>query len=166
MQTNALIKEECILKNKNKSCPYKKLSVFYNSCLKTFGSHLVCLSKQFFVGFPVLSLSLWNVVWVHNLLLLNSYGKLIFCSLSMRELLERVSCLLLFMLLFCWPSSNRPKLCKLVFCYDLPLNVAYCAWSFEFTTYLYVLNTLRTGLLNCLNARSRGLTFRHRASSI
>ena len=28
------------------------------------------------------------------------------------------------------------------------------------------LNTLRTGLLNCLNARSRGLTFRHRASSI
>ena len=25
-------------------------------------------------------------------------------------------------------------------------------------------NTLRTGLLNCLNARSRGLTFRHRAS--
>jgi len=25
---------------------------------------------------------------------------------------------------------------------------------------------LRTGLLNCLNARSRGLTFRHRASSI
>ena len=29
-----------------------------------------------------------------------------------------------------------------------------------------VLNTLRTGLLNCLNARSRGLTFRHRASCI
>jgi len=29
------------LKNKNKSCPYKKLSVFYNGCLKTFGSHLV-----------------------------------------------------------------------------------------------------------------------------
>ena len=26
--------------------------------------------------------------------------------------------------------------------------------------------TLRTGLLNCLNARSRGLTFRHRASCI
>ena len=26
------------------------------------------------------------------------------------------------------------------------------------------INTLRTGLLNCLNARSRGLTFRHRAS--
>ena len=31
---------------------------------------------------------------------------------------------------------------------------------------LLVINTLRTGLLNCLNARSRGLTFRHRASSI
>jgi len=27
-------------------------------------------------------------------------------------------------------------------------------------------NTLRTGLLNCLNARSRSLTFRHRASCI
>jgi len=41
VQTNVLIKEECILKNKNKSCAYKKLSVFYNTCLKTFGSHLV-----------------------------------------------------------------------------------------------------------------------------
>ena len=30
----------------------------------------------------------------------------------------------------------------------------------------FVLNTLRTGLLNCLNARSRGLTFRHLASCI
>jgi len=28
------------------------------------------------------------------------------------------------------------------------------------------LNTLKTGLLNYLNARSRGLTFRHRASCI
>jgi hypothetical protein len=28
------------------------------------------------------------------------------------------------------------------------------------------LNTVRTGFLNCLNARSRGLTFRHRASCI
>ena len=33
--------EECILKNKNRSCPYKKLSVFYNNCLKTFGFHHV-----------------------------------------------------------------------------------------------------------------------------
>ena len=45
MQTNVLIKGECVLKNKNKSCPYKKLSVFYNSCLKTFGSHLVFSGK-------------------------------------------------------------------------------------------------------------------------
>ena len=30
----------------------------------------------------------------------------------------------------------------------------------------HILNTLRTGLLNCLNARSRGLTFRDRASCI
>ena len=28
------------------------------------------------------------------------------------------------------------------------------------------LNTLRTGLLNCLNARSRSLTFRHRGSCV
>ena len=32
--------------------------------------------------------------------------------------------------------------------------------------FLRSVNTLRTGLLNCLNARSRGLTFRHRASCI
>ena len=31
---------------------------------------------------------------------------------------------------------------------------------------LILLNTLRTGLLNCLNVRSRGLNFRHRASCI
>ena len=31
---------------------------------------------------------------------------------------------------------------------------------------LISLNTLRKGHLNCLNARSRGLTFRHRASCI
>jgi hypothetical protein len=31
-----------ILKNKSKLCPYKKLSVFYNSCIKTFGPYLVC----------------------------------------------------------------------------------------------------------------------------
>jgi hypothetical protein len=42
VQTNVLFKEECVLKNKNKLCPFKKLSVFYKSCLKTFGSHLVC----------------------------------------------------------------------------------------------------------------------------
>ena len=29
-----------------------------------------------------------------------------------------------------------------------------------------LINTLRKGLLNCLNARSRGLNFRHRASCI
>ena len=29
-----------------------------------------------------------------------------------------------------------------------------------------IFNTLRTGLFNCLNARSRGLNFRHRASCI
>jgi len=29
------------LKNKNKLYPYKKLSAFYNTCLKNFGPHLV-----------------------------------------------------------------------------------------------------------------------------
>jgi len=32
--------------------------------------------------------------------------------------------------------------------------------------YTSVLKTLRTGLLNCLNARFWGLNFRHRASCI
>ena len=39
--------EECSLKNKNKSCPYKKLRVLYNSCLQTFGSHLVFFLNLF-----------------------------------------------------------------------------------------------------------------------
>jgi hypothetical protein len=41
VQTTVLMKEECILKNNNKLCPFKKLSVFYKSCLETFGSHPV-----------------------------------------------------------------------------------------------------------------------------
>jgi hypothetical protein len=41
VQTNVLIKEESILKNKYKLCTFKKLFVFYKNCLKTFGSHLV-----------------------------------------------------------------------------------------------------------------------------
>jgi len=38
--------------------------------------------------------------------------------------------------------------------------------AFNTIVALCIVNTLRTGLLNCLNARSRGLTFRHRASCI
>jgi len=34
------------LKNKNKLCPYRKSSVFYNTCLKTFGSHFVYSNKS------------------------------------------------------------------------------------------------------------------------
>jgi len=60
----------------------------------------------------------------------------------------------------CW---YRHRLC------DVPE-----AWRSRPLMYLYlrqnmstqVLNTLRMGLLNCLNAHSRGLTFRHRASCI
>ena len=51
MHTNVLIKEEYILKNKNKSCRYKKLSVFYNSYLKTFGSHLVYWDPNMYATF-------------------------------------------------------------------------------------------------------------------
>jgi len=36
------------------------------------------------------------------------------------------------------------------------------SWNLTFVFF----NTLKTGLLNCLDARSRGLTFRHRASCI
>ena len=47
-------------------------------------------------------------------------------------------------------------------CYHSVLNLLS---SSSLSTNLRV-NTLRTGLLNCLNARSRGLTFRHRASCV
>ena len=40
------------------------------------------------------------------------------------------------------------------------------ATSSRFVVRILLLNTLRTGLLNCLNARSRGLTFRQCASCI
>ena len=39
-------------------------------------------------------------------------------------------------------------------------------WLLKESARTLLFNTLRTGLLNCLNARSRGLTFRHRASCI
>ena len=44
--------------------------------------------------------------------------------------------------------------------------VLQATWTSEIRISYDVLNTLRTGLLNCLNARSRGLTFRDRASCI
>ena len=48
---------------------------------------------------------------------------------------------------------------------ELRKNNIYIALCLNILS-LIVHNTLRTGLLNCLNARSRGLTFRHRASCI
>jgi hypothetical protein len=51
VQINTLIEEECILKSKNKLCPYKKLAVFYNSCLKSFRLHLVCIYGKFHVEY-------------------------------------------------------------------------------------------------------------------
>jgi len=64
---------------------------------------------------------------------------------------------------------------RLHYCVRLPLvilsqiiplhNLPYYFFVKHFGISL-LFNTLRTGLLNCLNARSRGLTFRHRASCI
>ena len=56
-------------------------------------------------------------------------------------------------------------------CWDLGGEQEDCACITVFITtnllhYNVYVNTLRTGLLNCLNARSRGLTFRQRASCI
>jgi len=67
-RANVLIKEECILKNKNKSCPYKKLSLFYNSCLKTFGSHLVhILPNLYLIAYDMLlyllSIIVFNILY-------------------------------------------------------------------------------------------------------
>ena len=61
-----------------------------------------------------------------------------------------------------WDMSN----------YNATILQNFTKFGSEFLTFLSVhhsgllLNTLRAGLLNRLNARSRGLTFRHRASCI
>ena len=49
---------------------------------------------------------------------------------------------------------------------SLPSGTAYHPRNRQVYFDLLFFNTLRTGLLNCLNSRSRGLTFRHRASCI
>ena len=49
---------------------------------------------------------------------------------------------------------------NLSFCWKIEIDfMKYC--SYVYKMHGSHLNTLRTGLLNCLNARSRGLTFRH-----
>jgi hypothetical protein len=68
-QTNVLIKEECILKNKNKLYSYKKLFLFYNGCQKTFKPHPVFMCITLLLHLPttlncwimeeVFALSLW-----------------------------------------------------------------------------------------------------------
>ena len=83
MQTNVLIKEECILKNKNKSCPYKKLSVFYNSCLKTFGSHLLVAGPQTFSCYY----SVYRVIG-NNKPLNNRLGIYIFCMVYEKHIIS------------------------------------------------------------------------------
>jgi hypothetical protein len=71
VETNVLIKEECILKNKNKLCPYKKLFIFYNSCLKTFGPQLeYCSRRDFFIEYVITFVDGLSapVVNVHNIM--------------------------------------------------------------------------------------------------
>jgi hypothetical protein len=72
-----------------------------------------------------------------------------------------------------WPAADYHELCCFLSRCDLSLlavSDVTCELSHseEATdiSWTQLFNTLRTGLLNCLNARSRGLTFRHRASCI
>ena len=58
-------------------------------------------------------------------------------------------------------NSQKPKIVKTEFIYVFYVNLRTNGDHL-----LCEIKTLRTGLLNCLNARSRGLTFRHRASCI
>ena len=70
-------------------------------------------------------------------------------------------------------NINRLKLC-MFHTRALRNNAASGGFGYALCAVLYsrfraswlYINTLRTGLLNCLNARSRDLTFRHRASCI
>ena len=66
-------------------------------------------------------------------------------------------------LLSTW-CANRERVCErtVQVLTDSKL-ISLLTWIVEYTP---ILNTVRTGLLNCLNARSRGLSFRHRASCI
>ena len=55
-----------------------------------------------------------------------------------------------------WSFYHNPKLISLrISIFNFYISIPFVCYT-----------TLRTGLLNCLNARSRGLTFRHRASCI
>ena len=71
---------------------------------------------------------------------------------------------------------NWIRMCNLIFSTDFVCNISHSKNnSASFITdvhrsvckvplFLIYFNTLTTGLLNCLNARSPGITFRHRAS--
>ena len=64
-------------------------------------------------------------------------------------------------------SAHWPGLCQC--CRKVLVSTPFSghtAEKSESVVAIQYINTLRTGLLNCLNARSRGLTFRHRASCI
>jgi len=64
----------------------------------------------------------------------------------------------------CAPS--RLYLQDLLRCYVLSIGRRVFFRIKQSSKHWLLFNTLRTGLLNCLNARSRGFTFRHRASCI
>ena len=78
---------------------------------------------------------------------------------------------------FCIAPASLRNVCPIQFNFLLFISfsidvcwvILHSSWfvilSVHFV-FIFRLNTLRTGLLICLNARSRGLTFRHRASCI
>ena len=67
-------------------------------------------------------------------------------------------------------SSEILVMCRASWMTSCTVGIPRSLWIMSLVTYHVVstvaLNTLRTGLLNCLNALSRGLNFRHRASCI
>jgi hypothetical protein len=70
-----------------------------------------------------------------------------------------------------FPAHNFQNILSCSYLTSLPLSLIslYQINTDRFTHILpshHFINTLRAGLLNCLNARSRGLSFRHRASCI
>ena len=79
-------------------------------------------------------------------------------------LFSPVTCLFSLVLL----SNQRYSAALSVLCvmFQVQLSCVVTIEYFPGTASKFLFYTLRTGLLNCLNARSRGLTFRHRASCI
>ena len=73
---------------------------------------------------------------------------------------SQCQCLHLHSLCLCLPHTPDIPILFTAIPQHIIISLIHCS------RYTALLNTLRAGLLNCLNARSQGLTFRHRASCI